>query len=79
MFYENKEDRGTMARRSRNSEMMTTTEVAKLLHVHANTVRQWANKGLLRAYRLGPRRDRRFKHEDVESFIRHNNHKLSLA
>jgi len=64
-----------MARRSRNSEMMTTMEVAKLLHVHANTVRQWANKGLLRAYRLGSRRDRRFKHEDVESFIRHNNHK----
>ena len=75
MFYENKEDRGSMEERSRNSEMMTTTEVAKLLHVHANTVRQWANRGLLRAYRLGPRRDRRFNHKDVESFIRHNNHK----
>ena len=59
--------------RPRNSEMMTTTEVAKLLHVHANTVRHWANKGLLRAYRLGPRGDRRFKHEDVDSFVRHNN------
>jgi len=73
MFYENKEDEGTMARRSRNSEMMTTTEVAQLLHVHANTVRHWANRGLLRAYRLGPRGDRRFKHEDVDSFVRHNN------
>lgn len=58
-----------MEERSRNSEMLTTAEVAKLLHVHANTVRQWANKGLLRTYRLGPRRDRRFKHEDVEGFL----------
>lgn len=64
-----------METRSRNSEMMTTTEVAKLLHVHANTVRHWANRGLLRAYRLGPRGDRRFKHEDIDSFIRHDNRK----
>jgi len=55
-----------------NSGMLTTTEVAELLGVHPNTVRQWANKGLLYAYRLGPRGDRRFKHEDVENFIRHN-------
>ena len=68
-------DRGSVEEKSRNSEMLTTPEVAKLLHVHPNTIRQWTNKGLLRAYRLGPRGDRRFKHEDVENFIRHNNHK----
>jgi len=57
--------------------MLTTTEVAYLLHVHPNTVRQWANKGLLNTYRLGSRRDRRFKREDVDSFITSNgyNHK----
>jgi len=75
MFYENKEDRSTMARRSRNSEMMTTTEVAKLLHVHTNTVRHRANRELIHTYRLGPRGDRRFTQEDVDTFIRHNGNK----
>jgi excisionase family DNA binding protein len=60
--------------RTKNSKMLTTTEVAQLLHVHPNTVRQWANKGLLHAYRLGTRRDRRFKREDVDDFVNGNNH-----
>ena len=53
-------------------EMLTTTEVAKLLHVHPNTVRQWANRELLHGYRLGSRRDRRFKQGDVDRFIGQN-------
>jgi len=64
-----------MEAQARNSRMLTTTEVAHLLHVHANTVRHWANKGLLPACRLGTRGDRRFKPEDLESFIRVNGHK----
>ncbi len=59
-----------------NSRMLTTTEIALLLHVHPNTVRHWANRGLINTYRLGPRGDRRFKHEDVDSFITQGgNHK----
>ena len=61
--------------KKRNSGMLTTTEVAHLLHVHPNTVRRWANKGLLPAYRLGTRGDRRFKWEEVEAFIEPNSHK----
>ena len=53
------------------SEMLTTTEVARLLYVHPNTVRQWTKKGLIRAYRLGTRGDRRFNRKDIDSFIRH--------
>jgi len=56
--------------KSENARMLTTAEVAYLLHVHPNTVRQWANKGLLNTYRLGSRRDRRFKLEDVEGFLK---------
>ena len=59
----------------RNSRMLTTTEVAHLLHVHPNTVRRWANKGLLPVYRLGTRGDRRFKRKEVEAFIEPNSHK----
>ena len=52
--------------------MLTTTEVAHVLHVHPNTVRQWADKELIPVYRLGPRGDRRFKREDLEGFLRQN-------
>ncbi len=50
-------------------QMMTIDEVARLLNVHTNTVRQWNSRGLLRAYRLGPRGDRRFTEKDVLEFL----------
>jgi excisionase family DNA binding protein len=61
--------------KGKNSRMLTTTEVAHLLHVHPNTVRRWANEGLLPVYRLGTRGDRRFKPEEVETFIKSNSNK----
>ena len=50
-------------------QMMTIEEVAHLLNVHTNTVRQWNHRGLLNAYRLGPRGDRRFTEKDVLGFL----------
>jgi excisionase family DNA binding protein len=49
--------------------MMTTREVARFLKVHINTVRRWANSGILKTYRVGPRGDRRFKKEDINTFV----------
>lgn len=49
--------------------LLTTSEVAELLHVHPNTVRKWHRKGLITAYRVGPRRDRRFERENVKQVI----------
>ena len=49
--------------------MLTTSEVAHLLNVHINTVRRWSNLGILQAYRLGSRGDRRFRREDITSFF----------
>ncbi len=49
--------------------MLTISEVAHLLNVHINTVRRWSNLGILKAYRLGSRGDRRFKQEDITSFF----------
>jgi len=33
--------------------LLTTTQAAELLNIHANTVRRWSNKGILATYRIG--------------------------
>ncbi len=48
---------------------LTVSEVAALLNVHTNTVRNWCESGILRSYRLGPRRDRRVESKDVLDMI----------
>ena len=49
--------------------LLTVGEVARILHVHPNSVRRWADQGLLPAYRIGLRGDRRFREEDLDSFL----------
>jgi len=49
--------------------LLTVGQVASLLNAHSNTVRRWAQQGLLNPYRVGPRGDRRFRPDDVESFL----------
>jgi len=49
--------------------LLTVREVARVLHVHPNTVRQWSDDGLIRSYRIGPRGDRRFSLADVTGAI----------
>ena len=52
-------------RRGPPKELLTSGEAAALLRVHPNTVRRWVERGILKAYRVGPRRDRRFLRDDV--------------
>ena len=49
--------------------MLRAGDVARLLGVHINTVRRWGGKGILKAYRVGPRGDRRFRREDIDAFL----------
>ena len=50
--------------------MLTTSDVAQLLGLHPNTVRRWNKKGILKSYCITPRGDRRFRREDVDSFLK---------
>jgi len=45
--------------------MLTVREASQLLNVHSNTLRRWTDQGILKAYRIGPRGDRRFRAEDI--------------
>ena len=53
----------------RMQDMLTGREVARLLHVHPNTLRRWSNDGRIRAYRINRRGDRRFRREEVGRFL----------
>ena len=50
-------------------ELLTVREVARLLHVHPNTLRRWSSTGKIKAYRITARGDRRFKREEVARFL----------
>ena len=52
-----------------NGRLMTVTEVARFLRVHPNSVRRWADAGLLPSYRIGRRADRRFRTDDVAAYL----------
>jgi excisionase family DNA binding protein len=58
-----------MASSNEMSPMLTVREVARLLHIHSNTVRRWSDRGIIRAYPITPRGDRRFRREDIARFL----------
>lgn len=49
--------------------MLTVKDVARLLNIHINTVRRWSNQGILKAYRITQRGDRRYRQEDIARFL----------
>jgi excisionase family DNA binding protein len=49
--------------------MMTVTEVSRILHVHPNTLRRWSDKGVIRSVCITPRGDRRFTYQDIDQFL----------
>ena len=54
---------------NRYSTLLTTSEVAKILYYHVNSVRRLADSGTIRSFRIGSRGDRRFSRQDVTDFI----------
>jgi excisionase family DNA binding protein len=51
-------------------ELITLKDACELLKVHPNTLRQWDEKGVLKAVRIGVRKDRRYRKEDILKLIR---------
>jgi len=44
---------------------LRVSEASHVLHIHENTLKRWGKLGIIKVYRIGPRRDRRFKEEDI--------------
>jgi excisionase family DNA binding protein len=62
-------DMDSMDNNGQMDDMLTVREVARLLHIHPNTLRRWSNTGRIRAYRISRRGDRRFKREEITNFL----------
>jgi excisionase family DNA binding protein len=60
------------------ASMLTVREVSQLLHVHSNTLRRWSDQGIIKAYRIGPRGDRRFRAEDIAVLLLEENKGIRL-
>jgi len=58
-----------MAIGNQMTPMLTVRQVARLLNIHSNTVRRWSDQGIIRAYRITRRGDRRFRREDIARFL----------
>jgi excisionase family DNA binding protein len=50
---------------------LTLKEASLYLKCHQNTLRQWDKKGILPAIRIGERKVRRYRKEDLEKFVQH--------
>ncbi len=54
-----------MSNKDEPKEYLRVSEASKLLGVHANTLRNWDRHGLLKPVRVGVRKERRYKREDI--------------
>src|SRR5437899_2404046 len=50
-------------------ELLDIRQAAALLHVSAASLRRWTNAGLLASFRVGGRRERRFRRADLLAFL----------
>ncbi len=49
--------------------LLDIKEAAEILNVAEMTVRRWTNAGLLRCYRVGGKRERRFRIQDLQEYL----------
>jgi len=50
-------------------QLLTIQQVAKMLNVHSETLRRWDRQGRLKAIRIGKRKDRRYRKEDIDDLM----------
>lgn len=65
-----------MKKQQRNTtempDILTLAQACEILHCHPNTLRNWDNKGILKAIRFGTRKDRRYRKTDILELLKKN-------
>lgn len=61
-----------MSDKEQPKEYLRVSEASKLLGVHANTLRNWDKQGLLKPVRVGVRKERRYRREDIVKLLENN-------
>lgn len=51
-------------------DILTLKQACRLLNCHPNTLRNWDNKGFLKAIRFGRRGDRRYRKKDILGLLK---------
>jgi DNA-binding transcriptional MerR regulator len=59
--------------KSKIPELITLNDACAILKVHPNTLRAWDKKGILVAIRIGEKRIRKYKKEDILKLINSKN------
>jgi len=60
---------GDMDSSRQGDSLLTLKQVAELLNVHPNTIRNWIRDGRINSYRISSRGDRRFKQDEIARFL----------
>lgn len=59
-------------------DLLTIGQVAELFKIHPDTLRNWEKSGDLVPLRIGPRKDRRYRKQDIEVIIHKMGSQLTL-
>ena len=68
---------GIMSVLTKETRLLDVKQASEMLRVHPSTLSRWSDQGLLPVYRLGPRKDRRFRLQDIATFIEYQDTKES--
>jgi len=60
-------------------ELLTISQVAELFNIHPDTLRNWEKSNKLVPLRVGPRQDRRYRKQDIETILDKLGNKLTLS
>jgi len=62
-----------------SDDLLTIGEVAKLFKIHPDTLRNWEKAGKITPLRVGPRQDRKYRRQDIQTLADEMGSKLTLA
>jgi len=51
---------------SKSNKLLSISQVSRIFGIHKDTLRNWEERGIISPLRVGPRKDRKYRPEDIE-------------